>query len=666
LRIKLITLILLFIFSLSGARAQEKPTQADTLVERVGDTGFLQLYAPSFKDLSLREKILAYWLSMAAIAVNPIVYDQNSAYGLREKHLLEQILKHPKGIDPAALKKITNYTKLFWANRGNHNDFTSRKFLPEFTPEELRAAAEQALKNGARIGPRSKLTKELEDLQRPFFDLEFQPMLTDKNPKSGEDALLASANNLYAGVRLSDLAGFQEKYPLNSRLVKKDGKLVEEIYRAGTPDGKVPRGLYADELSRANRYLAQAIRYARPEQKKVLSDLIRYYQTGSPEDWRQFNIDWVRNNPEVDFTNGFIEVYKDVRGLKGASQAYVTVVDEKLNKLMKEFAANAAYFEQREPWEDKYKLDKPNPPLANSVEALIETGDFNVTTIGENLPNESEIHDQYGTKSFIFTGSTRAFAAARGDKVTREFAYTEEEAQRALKYGDLAEDLVTAMHEILGHGSGRMDPKVTGEPASYIKEYYSTLEEARADLVAYWNFFDPKLIEMGAIPSVEVAKAAYDREVRAALTQLHEVPKGETIEEDHRRGTQLIINYVREKTGAVEPMERDGKVYMVVKDYEKMRQGVGMLLAELMRIKAEGDYDAARELISKYGIRFNTAWRDQVVERYKMLDLPSYWAGINPTLVPRYGANGKISDVEIVYPRDIVRQQLRYSEVAGK
>ncbi len=665
-RIKLITLILLFIFSLSGARAQEKPTQADTLVERVGDTGFLQLYAPSFKDLSLREKILAYWLSMAAIAVNPIVYDQNSAYGLREKHLLEQILKHPKGIDPAALKKITNYTKLFWANRGNHNDFTSRKFLPEFTPEELRAAAEQALKNGARIGPRSKLTKELEDLQRPFFDLEFQPMLTDKNPKSGEDALLASANNLYAGVRLSDLAGFQEKYPLNSRLVKKDGKLVEEIYRAGTPDGKVPRGLYADELSRANRYLAQAIRYARPEQKKVLSDLIRYYQTGSPEDWRQFNIDWVRNNPEVDFTNGFIEVYKDVRGLKGASQAYVTVVDEKLNKLMKEFAANAAYFEQREPWEDKYKLDKPNPPLANSVEALIETGDFNVTTIGENLPNESEIHDQYGTKSFIFTGSTRAFAAARGDKVTREFAYTEEEAQRALKYGDLAEDLVTAMHEILGHGSGRMDPKVTGEPASYIKEYYSTLEEARADLVAYWNFFDPKLIEMGAIPSVEVAKAAYDREVRAALTQLHEVPKGETIEEDHRRGTQLIINYVREKTGAVEPMERDGKVYMVVKDYEKMRQGVGMLLAELMRIKAEGDYDAARELISKYGIRFNTAWRDQVVERYKMLDLPSYWAGINPTLVPRYGANGKISDVEIVYPRDIVRQQLRYSEVAGK
>jgi len=352
--------------------------------------------------------------------------------------------------------------------------------------------------------------------------------------------------------------------------------------------------------------------------------------------------------------------------MKGASQAFVTVVDAKMDKLMKDFVANAAYFEQHAPWDDKYKLGKPYPPLARAVEALIETGDFEVNTIGENLPNETEIHDNYGSKSFIFTGSTRALNHATGDAVTREFAYSPEEIERAIKYRGLADDLITTMHEIIGHGSGKMNPRLTREPAYYIKEYYSTLEETRADLMALWNLFDPKLIEMGAVPNLEAAKAVYDREARAALVQLREVPTGDTIEEDHRRGTQLIINYVRDKTGAIEPVEREGKTYLVVKDYDKMRQGVGMLLAELMRIKAEGDYDSAKALVTRYGIHFNKAWRDQVLERYKKLDLPIYWAGINPDLKPIFGANGKMRDVQVLYPRDIVKQQLRYVEIAGK
>ncbi|PYV27990.1 MAG: peptidase M49, partial [Acidobacteria bacterium] len=459
---------------------------------------------------------------------------------------------------------------------------------------------------------------------------------------------------------------FQEKYPLNSRLVKKNGKLIEEVYRAGTPDGRIPPGRYAAELQRATRYLAQAMPYAGAAQRRVLRDLIRYYQSGEPADWRQFNIDWVRDNSTIDFTNGFIEVYKDPRGLKGASQAYVTVVDEKMNRLMKGFAAQAAYFERHAPWEDKYKLEKPNPPLANAVEALIETGDFEVETIGENLPNEAEIHDQYGSKSFVFTGSTRALSAAVGNSARQEFCYSSEELERARQYADFAEDLFTAMHEVIGHGSGKMNPRLTQEPAVYLKEYYSTLEETRADLMALWNFFDPKLIEMGALPSLEVAKAAYDAEARASLAQLREVPSGDTIEEDHRRGTQLIINFVRDKAGAVEPVDRNGKTYMVVKDYDKMRQGVGMLLAELMRIKAEGDYDAAKALITRYGIHFNTAWRDQVVERYKRLELPTYWVGINPDLVPHYGGNGRIDAVQIRYPRDFAQQQLRYTTITGE
>ena len=653
-------LLTFFLIAAGALRAQESGNPTP-LVTRVGHTGFLQLQAESFKDLAPQQKALAFWLCMAAIAVNPIAYDQNSSYGLELKNLLEQIIRHSQGIKPDLMKKISNYTMLFWANKGNHNSFTSQKFLPDFTPEELRSAALQALKNRAPLGTQAKLLKELEDLRRPIFDADFQPSLTVKNPKSGEDPLVASGNNLYEGVTMADLKGFHDRYPLNSRLVKRNGEVVEQVYRAG--GGKAPAGLYAEELGRAVRYLNMAMPYADAQTKKVLEDLIRYYQTGDPADWRQFNIDWVHDDSPVDFTNGFIEVYKDPRGLKGAMQAYVTVVDEKMNKLMKGFAAEAAYFEQRAPWDDKYKLEAPHPPIVNAVEALIETADFDITTIGENLPNEAEIHDKYGSKSFIFTGSMRAFAEARGTKVSQEFAYSEEERDRAEKYQVLASDLLVAMHEVLGHGSGKMDPKLTEEPAVYLKEYYSTLEEARADLVALWDFFDPKLIETGAMPNQEVAKAAYDAEARAALVQLHEFPTGDTIEEDHRRGTQLIVNFIREKTGAIQPVQRDGKVYLVVKDYAAMRKGVGMLLAELMRIKAEGDYNAARELISTYGIHFNTGWRDQVVKRYKNLNLPTFWCGINPDLVP--GDSGSPTDIKIEYPRDMVRQQLRYVSING-
>jgi dipeptidyl-peptidase-3 len=653
-----------------GNRQEAGAARQPSLVARVGDTGFIQVSADSFNALSSEQKLDAYWLAQAAIAVNPIAYDQNSVYGLREKRLLEAILTHSESIDPAALKKITEYTMLFWGNQGNHNDFTSRKFVPDCTPEELRSAAQQALKNGAKLSDgqdsQAALDEDLQALQRPIFDPDFQPMLTFKNPPSGEDPLQVSGNNFYSGVALKDLVGFTERYALNSRLVKKNGKLGEQVYRAGTPDGRVTPGLYARELGLAIKDLQHARPYASEQQKKVINDLIRYYQTGRHADWIQCGTDWVQDKTNPDFSNGFVEVYKDARGQKGAIQGFVTVVDEELNKLMTGFAANAAYFEQRAPWDARYKNPKPSPPIVNAVETMVETGDFNVTTIGDNLPNENEIHEKYGSKSFIFTGSIRALNSATGQKVAEEFAGSQAEIDRARQYGDLAENLMTAMHEVIGHGSGKLSPKLTKEPASYIKEYYSTLEETRADLMALWNFWDPKLIQMGVMPNINVARAAYDNEARAALTQLREVPTGDTIEEDHRRGTQLIVNYVHDKTGAIQPIEREGKVYMLVTDYQKMRQGVGMLLAELMRIKAEGDYDAAKALISKYGIHFNTAWRDQVIARYKTLDLPTYWVGINPELELYPGAKGQPDTVEMSYPRDIVKQQLRYAAIAGE
>jgi len=293
------------------------------------------------------------------------------------------------------------------------------------------------------------------------------------------------------------------------------------------------------------------------------------------------------------------------------------------------------------------------------VEVLIETGDFHVTTIGDNLPNENEIHEKYGTKNFLFLGSSHAFTDAVGQTSIREFASTPEEAERAKKYGDEAEDLLTAMHEVIGHGSGKLSDRLKGGATPYLKEYFSTLEEARADLVAYWNVWDPKLKELGLISDQDaVAKTMYDGAARAPLTQLRSIPHGDTIEEDHQRDRQLIVNYIMDKTGAIERVERNGKTYMHVKDYAKMHEGVGMLLAELMRIKAEGDYDAIKALVDKYGVHFDPALRDQVVARYKQLNLPTYWAGVNPQLTLEQGG-----EVGISYPRDPAAQYLRYASM---
>jgi dipeptidyl-peptidase-3 len=636
-----------------------------TLVDRVGTTGFLQLEAPSFPAQTPNEQALGYWLTQASIAIEPIIYDQLSPYGLRQKRVFELIVARPKDVNPASYAKILAFTKLFWANRGNHNETTAQKFLPTFTFDELKDAGLAALQHGARGFTDATLIKELDELRPSLFDPDFEPTITTKSPRGRQDIIEASANNFYFGVKLPDLTGFSEHYPLNSRLAKIDGRLVEQVYRAGTPDGKVPAGLYAEYLAKANSFLEKAAAIAEPAQARVIRDLIRFYQTGDPKDWIHYGVDWVQNNSAIDFANGFIEVYRDARGAKGTSQSFVTVTDNRVNSVMLKIAANAQYFEDRAPWKPEYKKQGVQPPLAKAVEALIETGDFHVTTVGDNLPNENEVHEKYGSKSFLFTGSSRALDSASGHAVLQEFAASAEEIQFGKKYGEEAETLMTALHEIIGHGSGKLSPKLTREPAFYLKEYFSTLEEARADLMALWNVWDPKLQELGLISNPDVAKTMYYNAVRVALTQLQRIPQGDTIEEDHERNRQLIVNYIRDKTGAIVEEQRNGKTYLALLDFDKMRQGVGQLLAELMRIKAEGDYDAIKALIDKYGVHFDPAVRDQVVARYQKLDLPTYWAGINPELKANFDAQGKVSKVEILYPRDFVKQQLGYSAMYG-
>jgi dipeptidyl-peptidase III len=659
----------------AAQRAKTPGPKASPLVERAGDVGFIQIQAPSFAQLDARQKALAYWLTQASIAIDPIVYDQLSASGLREKRLIEGIVSHQAGIASASARKIREYALLFWANRGNHNETTAQKFLPSFSADELQDAALKAQAAGAfastygdlpPLSTPDAVKKEIADLKAAIFDASFEPMTTAKTPPAGKDILEASANNFYQGVSLADLKNFTERFPLNSRLVKDSRGLHEEVYRAGTPDGRIAPGRYAVFLKRAIDCLEKARALADPAQATVLADLIRFYQTGDPKDWLQFGGDWVRNDTTVDFANGFIEVYRDARGAKGTSQSFVTITDKPVTTVMTKLAQNAAYFEEKAPWDAKYKKRDFQAPVIKAVEVLIETGDFHVTTIGDNLPNENEIHEKYGTKNFLFLGSSHALSAAAGP-LTDEFTASAEEIQRNRKYGEEAEDLLTALHEVIGHGSGKLSDRVKGGAEPYLKEYFSTLEEARADLMGLWNVWDPKLRELGLIDDQEgVAKTMYDNAARAPLTQLRRIPKGDTIEEDHQRDRQLIAHYIKDKTGAIEYFDKGGKRYVRVTDYQKMRQGVGMLLAELMRIKAEGDYAAIKVLVDKYGSHFDPKLRDQVVARYKTLNLPTYWAGINAKLTATPGPQKGLPVVTIGYPRDAVRQYLEYGAMYDK
>jgi dipeptidyl-peptidase-3 len=634
------------------------------LVGQVGPFALVQFYADGFDKLTPRERLLAYYLAEAGIAGDPIYYDQISDYGLALKQLLEGIWTHPDGVDPAVLAKIRGYTQLVWIQHGNYNLDSSRKFLPEFTPDELQTAARRARDNGANLGADSPqaLDALLERLSRPIFDPDYKPMLTVKAPPPGQDQLTASGNNLYAGVTSAEVARFQQKYELNSRLIKQSGRLVEEVYRAGTPDGKVPPGRYAEFLNRSIVQLELAARQAEPAQADVIRKLIRYYQTGEKADWYAYNTAWVSLASTVDFIQGFVEVYLDPLGAKGAWESVVSFVNAEQTHLMRSFAENAQYFEDREPWLDAYKKQGVQPPVANVITVVSETGESGpISPSGINLPNEQDIRQRYGTKSVLLLNVSDAYSQAVGPKAIDEFSAAPEEIERGKRYGVEARKLVIMMHEVLGHGSGKVSPKLTADPRAYLKEYYSTLEEARADLVALWNFGDPKLDQMGIANRDELLRAAYDAEARNALILLYRYPHGDQVEEDHDRGNQMIVQYLIKNFGCIEPVTQNGKIYLRVTDYARMREGVGKLLAELMRIKAEGDYDAIRSLVNTYGVKLNTEWRDQVQQRAARIGLPTRGAFISPILDLVRDAQGQVIDATIRYTQNLSEVMLDYS-----
>lgn len=641
-------LIVLIPLSIAQLIRAESP-----LVERVDNTDLIQIEADSFFELTPKQQALAYWLNQSAIAIDPIVYDQLSRFGLRQKRLLEAIVSSKSKVDPALYSRVLEFTELFWANKGNHNRTTGQKFLPKFTADELKRALAEA--------GRHDLAREVDEVGRSLFDPGFEPLMTAKASSDGKDILQASSTNFYLGVTLADLKHFFENYRLNSRLANEGGKLVEQVYRAGTADGKILPGLYAQYLRKANEFLEKARAYAEQPQAKVISELIRYYETGEYTDWKRFLVDWVQDDEPVDFASGFIDVSHDARGAKGASESFVAITDRDVSRAIGKIAENAQYFVDHAPWNAQYK-GPVTRTIAKAVETTIETGDFPVSTMNDSLPKEYDIRVKYGSKSFLFFDEAPAETGVVGFAGLYEFSASRHDAERDRKYRFEQERLMAILREVIGHDSANLSPRPESEAGSSLKDYASVMEEAQADLMALWYVFDPKLKELGLVTSDEVGKAMYDIAALQMLVQLRLFPKGDTLEDDHARARQLIATYIMENTGAIRIEYRHGNATVYVKDYASMRKGVGMLLAELMRIKYEGDRYAMKSLVEAYGTHIDSKLRDQVVVRFNRLKLPTtYFAGINPDLKAQFDRTGKVTKVEIDYPRNYVKQQLSYS-----
>ena len=639
---------------------QSRTKQRKYLLERVDEAAVAQIYADGFDELPLDQKALIWHLYQAAVAGRDIFYDQRYAHNLVMRDVLEEILTHSGGIDADTFAEIQRYTKLFWINTGPYNNLTARKFVLKCTPPAFAAAATRAQQNGAAfpLAEGETLDRLLERLEPMFFDLAFDPIVTNKTPGDGKDILAESANNLYVGVTMQDLEGFTERYALNSRLVKTEAGLIEEVYRVG--------GKYDREIRTIIGHLEGALPYATPAMADALRALIAFYTTGEDVERVAYDIAWVHDKDSpVDTINGFIEVYMDARGVKGSWEALVYYVNRHKTENIRTMAAHAQWFEDHMPWAPEYRKEGVRGITANAIDVVVEAGESApMTPVGINLPNDQAIREHHGSKSVSLSNVNEAYEGSTSPEFRREFAWTEEEAARAEKFSALASELTTELHEVIGHASGKVAERLKGAPQTALKEQYSSLEEARADLVALYFIADHKMVELGIIDPEdhdEIVRAEYEGYARNALAQLRRVREGTQIEEDHMRNRQMIVRWLIANSTAIEVRRRDDKTYYVMTDARAFRDAVGRLLADVQHIKAQGDYEAAKALFETYGVHFEPELRDEVVARVDHLNMPSYTGFVQPRLEAAYAADGRVKDVKISYPLDLTTQMLEYS-----
>jgi dipeptidyl-peptidase-3 len=643
--------------------AQESQWQID----RFADLRVIRYQAPGFEDLSLDQKKLIYYLSEAALCGRDIITDQNYKHNLTIRRTLDAIVEGYKGdrTDPQ-WEKFMVYTKRVWFSNGIHHHYSTDKFIPEFKADYFATLAKES------EGVEFPLTEgqSLDDLIAFLQPIIFDPAVDAKkvSQDATKDLVTNSAVNFYEGVTQEEVEDYYESitdkddptpiwYGLNSRVVKKNGKVTEEVASID--------GLYGPAIEKIVYWLEKASGVAENDfQKQVIDKLIEYYRTGDLEKWDEYNILWIKDvDSRVDFINGFIEQYYDPMGIKGSWEAMVNYKDLEATKRTETIAANAQWFEDNSPVDPRFKKKEVKGVSAKVINAAILGGDcYPNTPIGINLPNATWIRETYGSKSVTLENINYAFdQASLGSGYGEEFSFSEEELERAKKYGSLASNIHTDLHEVLGHGSGQILPDV--DPAESLKNYYSPLEEARADLFGLYYIMDDKMVELGLLPNLDAAKANYDAYIRNGLmTQLRRIELGKTIEQAHMRARALIAQWAYEKgkpENVVSREVKDGKTFFVINDYSRLRQLFGELLAEVQRITSEGDYEAARNLVENYGVQIDQELHKEVLERFSKLNMAAYGGFINPVYTP-VTENGEIKDIRIDYPADYVKQMLRY------
>lgn len=643
----------------SSSTKTESPTKNENVVDRFADAQVLRFEVPSWNKLTLQQKEYAYYLSQAGLAGRDINYDQNNKYNIKIRKALEHILSYFDGDRKTEeWLKFETYAKQVFFSNGIHHHYAMDKIQPTFQQKYFAILLEQT---GYTLGT---------DILDAMFNPESEKKRKVKDPNV--DMVVASANNFYGeGVTQKMVEDFYSakkdenprepvEWGLNSSMYVKGGQLYEDVWKSG--------GKYGPAIDQIIFWLKKAISVAEnPEQAEALTKLIIYYQSGDLKIWDEYNIAWTKaTKGDIDYINGFIEVYGDALGRRASYESVVQIKDFEASKRMSLVAENAQWFEDNSPISPEHKKKNVIGVTYKVVEAVSESGDAAPTTpIGVNLPNNDWIRQAYGSKSVSLGNIIEAYEKAGGPALTKEFAHDQQEIDRAVKYGAIAGKMHTALHEVIGHASGQINPGV-GQTSKTLKNYASTLEEARADLVGLYFILDQKMVDLGLIESLEVGKAEYDGYIRnGMMTQLQRLELGQNLEEEHMQNRQLVASWVFEKglkDNVVSKMEHNGKTYFKINDYNKLRVLFGQLLQEIQRIKSEGDYEAGKALVENYGVKVDAKLHAEVLARVKPLNLAPYSGFVYPTFNVQVGSDGKIKDIQLENKQTFIEQMLFYGK----
>ena len=640
------------------------------VVDQFADLQILRYQVPGFESLSLKQKQLLYHLSEAALMGRDILFDQNCRYNLPIRRTLEAIYKEYKGDrEDEQFKALEVYLKRVWFSNGIHHHYAEDKFIPTFTPEFFKSCLQQVDASNLPLREGQTLEQFISEISPVMFD---PAVLSKRTVQSGDkDLIEASANNYYGeGMTEKEVEAFYTamkagqdtispiSYGLNSRLVKENGKVVEKVWKVG--------GLYSLAIEKITEELQKAVPFAENDaQKAIIEKLIEYYQTGDLKTFDAYSILWVEDTKsEVDFVNGFIETYGDPLGMKASWESTVNFINKEATERTKIISSNAQWFEDHSPVDKRFKKEKVKGISAKVITVAMLGGDcYPSTPIGINLPNADWIRRDHGSKSVTIENITEAYdKASQGSGFSKEFVWSDAERDMIKKYGFITDNLHTDLHECLGHGSGKLLPDTE---SGALKAYDSTLEETRADLFGLYYLADSKLVELGLVPDGEAYKAEYYKYIMNGLmTQLVRIEAGKNVEEAHMRNRQLIAKWTYENGKAdnvIEYKKRDGKTYVVINDYEKLRSLFGKLLAEVQRIKSEGDFAAGKNLVEDYGVKVDQTLHNEVLERYSHLNLAPYKGFVNPVMKEVKNNNGEVTDIVLDYTEGYAEQMLRYS-----